>query len=591
MDDFGGEAVVSSALKRTMSQQGSNQGSQMNAPVRSATASFANRVAAQIVIALLAATLSSCAPLKPYRTIAEAPVDCTPIDLGSDMPDDPSFGAVPTACAPNLIKEVSSGRGAGQGGAYELHFVEYDDQGMLYPSGVAKYGQAHQQAKLFLSDLRKELLNADVESGNTPYSVVIFVHGWKNNARSDNENVRWFRAALTQLSDVEEVTCHRKIVGAYVGWRGAGTSLNTAHIWNDLIEDTTFFSRQRAATRVGQGEIRELLARVRAIEDEADATWIRTKAASKDRTHNVPPSRPLEDQAGALCQKPVRVLIVGHSFGGRIVYTALADAMIRDMEALREQIRLEKTEHSNRPAVLQREGDVVIAISPAIEATSFVPLYRTAASDPLGGSDTQEYIRQYHTPMFVSITSYDDLATRIAYPIASHVTTLGYLYPKGDRERERRAALETLGQDQDYVSYRLMLPSQEKRRRQFEQVIPDPLCATINRSTSMKERARVELQRTNEFIQQLGKYAWDANAAEVYPRQFCTDGQVDKESPEEFSMVLAPVSDKINLNSPIWNIYTSHPILNDHSDLLNPILLDFLRQLYEEGGSPNIQLQ
>jgi hypothetical protein len=33
-------------------------------------------------------------------------------------------------------------------------------------------------------------------------------------------------------------------------------------------------------------------------------------------------------------------------------------------------------------------------------------------------------------------------------------------------------------------------------------------------------------------------------------------------------------------------VSTASPVVLNHSDLLNPILIDFLRQLYEEGTSP-----
>jgi hypothetical protein len=547
----------------------------------------ARRVPMGALLALLVGITAGCAPLRPYRTVASANVDCTPGGLNVNQPGDPRFGAVPQ-CPANLIEEVAAGTGSDHRGAYQLHFIEYDDQGMLFPGGVPEYGQAHDQVNLFLSDLRRQLLDSRSKSTSARFSLVIFVHGWKNNAATNNANVRWFRAALTELSEVEAATCHRSVIGLYVGWRGAGTSLDTSYALNDFIEDFTFFSRQRAASRVGQGQIRELLARVRAIEDEANESWLAEKVTeneTKDAVPRSPNANPAE-----LCGKPVRMLTVGHSFGGRIVYTALAEALIRDMDTMKEELRQHDETQVTRVPVLEREGDTVVIISSAIEAATFVPLYEAAESDPTdGGRQNKEYIGQYHTPMLVSITSYNDWATREAYPKAALVTTLGYLYPKGDDGREKRAARETIGQDQDYINYRLMLPSQAKLNQQYGPITPDAACASINSGTGMEERAKVEYQRIRDFIAALKQHDMDANLSGVYPRQFCTDTGPGA-NPREYSLVLLPVDGKVNLNSPIWNVYTARPILNGHSDLLNPLLLDFLRQLYEEGGSPSIQL-
>lgn len=562
-------------------------------PHPSTTARREQRASLTVLLALLAGIAAACAPLRPYRTVASADADCTPTGLNMNEPTDPGFGAV--ECPGNLIEEVAKGTGPDQQGAYQLHFVEYDDQGMLFPGGVPEYGEAHRQVDLFLSDLRRQLLGPLKKNRDPRVSIVIFVHGWKNDAATGNANVRWFRAALTELSEVEAATCGRTVIGLYVGWRGAGTSLDTAHAVNDFIEDFTFFSRQRAAARVGEGRIRELLARVRAIEDEANEAWL-TKTVTGSGAENgrangpvsVAPGSPKDNLSG-LCDKPVRMLTVGHSFGGRIVYTALAEALIRDMDTMKEEARGDDRMHVARVPVLEREGDTVIIINSAIEATTFVPLYEAAESDPANGKRAgREYIGQYHTPMLVSITSHDDWATRKAFPAAALVTTSGYLYPKGDEGRESRAARETIGQDQDYINYRLMLPSQARGYGDYGQIAPDPDCASIDRATSMEKRATVETHRIGDFTDRLKQHGMDANIAGVYPRQFCSDGSVDGGS-NESSLVLLPVDEKVNLNSPIWNVYTARPVLNSHTDLLNPMLLDFLRQLYEEGGGLSVR--
>jgi hypothetical protein len=63
---------------------------------------------------------------------------------------------------------------------------------------------------------------------------------------------------------------------------------------------------------------------------------------------------------------------------------------------------------------------------------------------------------------------------------------------------------------------------------------------------------------------------------------------VQKTPDGDVALALIPKTG-VNLNSPVWNVATAHPVLNGHSDLLNPLLIDVLRQLYEEGNRPETQ--
>jgi hypothetical protein len=69
---------------------------------------------------------------------------------------------------------------------------------------------------------------------------------------------------------------------------------------------------------------------------------------------------------------------------------------------------------------------------------------------------------------------------------------------------------------------------------------------------------------------------------QFFPRQFCIHANADQ---REVALALVP-RPGVNLNSPVWNVYTRTPVLDSHSDLLNPMLIDFLRQMYEEGTRP-----
>jgi pimeloyl-ACP methyl ester carboxylesterase len=510
-------------------------------------------------MAIAAATATSCTPLRPYRIAKYAGENCTP-SMPHDGPTDDRYGAVDRSCDP-LIKEVSQTI-TGKDHGYALHYAEFDDQGRLFPDHDGN-GEAPNQTELFLSEVR-ELTKRDGTEGSAraPVSIVVFVHGWKHGAQSDDANVKWFRAMLAKLSDVESRSqCRREVIGLYAGWRGAGTTLP------DIVEDATFWTRKKAAGRVAEGQVRELLTRLRALQDIRNVEW--NGKVEDSRRH--PSGSLVESQLE--CTKQVRLTIVGHSFGGLIVYNALDQSLIRDMADLHE--RIVDAGHPTTDPLLAREGDLIITINPAVEAARFVPLWLASrAAAP----------QSYHAPTFVSITSTDDNATRLAFPAARSFSTILNRYPAGD-ERERAAAVETLGQDQDYVDYDLNTLSKLDKDSGRAPITVDADCKRLRGVGDFSERYAVELGRLKKFEAALQK---DHDANHVLhdsPRQFCINDTHNQKGNTDVAMALRPRKG-VNLNSPVWNVSTASPVVLNHSDLLNPILIDFLRQLYEEGTSP-----
>ena len=504
------------------------------------------------VVTMLA--IVSCTPLVPFRTQPYANQDCTPGNMNVD-PTLKEYGSVDSSCA-RLIEEVEPTK-ADQPG-YELHFVEFDDQGRLL--GNAATLTAASSIDDFLAHVRNQ--NGDTNSGYT--SVVVFVHGWKHNAAVDDDNVRLFRTMLHNLGTIEaQATCPRHVVGLYIGWRGDATTLP------DWAKDTTFWTRKAAATRVADGEIRELFGRLRAIQDIRNRDWNKVVQASiqtPETTTNV-------SRATVNCNKKMRLTIVGHSFGGLVVYNALGPSLIHDLGDLTERIL--NTPDKKADPYLAREGDLIVTINAAVEAASFEPLWKAARNAKP---------RSYHGPVFVSITSDNDDATGIAFPAARFFSTIFNRYPPGDTQ-ERAAARETIGHDADLIDYQLNKVSLLNQNDPSLQLAPDPDCVTSAALDTFAEQFGAESQRIDDLAEALSTTR-DANklSRDYFPRQFCL---LRPDGPDA-SIALVPKKN-VNLNSPVWNIETARPVLNDHSDLLNPLLLDVLRQLYEEGTKPQTQ--
>src|SRR5215475_9469120 len=92
---------------------------------------------------------------------------------------------------------------------YYLGFIEVDDFGELFDRDQ-------------LTDVRRLIREAKQDSPSKDAIVVTFIHGWKNNASDDSGNVWGFRDELKNIAD--RANGH-KVVGIYIGWRGAVTNL------------------------------------------------------------------------------------------------------------------------------------------------------------------------------------------------------------------------------------------------------------------------------------------------------------------------------------------------------------------------------
>ena len=512
-----------------------------------------------LVACCLLSALSGCADLRPYRTVTletSAPANsgairpCPP--EGADKRTGEPDGSVAAHCA-TYAKE--------DGGAYQLYFAEFDDQGWLYPAPSASYGSAGNQMDRLIADLQK------LASLQERTSVVVFAHGWKHTAQSEDTNVKSFRLFLEGLDAVERAStgaraaaagfgrCPRHVVGVYLGWRGAATELGP-------LENITFWNRKEAAQRVAQGDARVLFAHLRAIQDAANTKWNLAVERSRQNATLAPQgSKPaLASEASELdpCDKTMRLSIAGHSFGGLIVYTSLAQALIRDVVELGHAEAKQRElppEERVRP-VLEREGDLVVVINPAIEATRLEPLYRAARDARL---------EHYNTPTFVSITSQADAATRVAFPIGRWLDTRFATYPDDPAESEKEANLRTFGHADQFLTHRLStLPDVESRRA--------PPCEDWKHGDFIAGLG-VEERVFNAFLQRLSEAAFDARKL-LGARPFCGRLTLNLEPSKEAGSWVA--------NSPVWNVRTTKEVIADHNDFDNPLLLALLRQLYVE---------
>jgi hypothetical protein len=274
-----------------------------------------------------------------------------------------------------------------------LAFIEVDDMGELWDKG---------ELDTALSVIRR----ANTDTHADPL-VLTFVHGWKNNAAPDNCNVAGFKVALQDIYVRLQRT--RPVIGIYIGWRG-----NLIRPSWPVAQQMSYFNREATATRIPSASLSSALTRIAM------------------RTHE---------------NRRALAIFIGHSFGGLLLERAIsemtageiAQAAIYSQEAAAlpagsaeaaEKLRL-------AAAATDARADLVIFINPAGAATEAKPIFdflvdnsyryqpysangpATEASDPpnTGAADR---------PLFVSLTSTGDLATKVAVPIGHALPSLRF---------------------------------------------------------------------------------------------------------------------------------------------------------------------
>lgn len=287
-----------------------------------------------------------CAPHKIYRTEMAL--------CSSNNPE--------TECKNHALQEYKNPENPEE--TYLLGFIEFDDQGQLFDR---KQMRAVLD-KLYEGAAKKDLL------------IVVFVHGWKHSAAPGDENIEMFRNSLERLSELESsisgLTEKRQVFGVYLGWRGASVT-------TPVLKELTFWDRKNTAHKVGNGGVTEVLSQLDLVKVTKDSMV----GSSGSRT---------------------RLVVIGHSFGGAVVYSALS------------QILNDRFIHTVGPAGQSSDargfGDLVVLINPAFEALLFTP-----QSDM--STERGTYFPT-QLPVFAILTSESDYATKIAFPIGRRFSTI-----------------------------------------------------------------------------------------------------------------------------------------------------------------------
>jgi len=288
-----------------------------------------------------------------------------------------------------------------KGAPYELAIVEFDDEGRCYDRGQMDA----------VAERLEALAPYDPPTAGQDVILVVFVHGWQHDARSDDDNLTHFRALLRQTAEYEKAATApgakpRPVMGVFVGWRGLSD-----YGLGDAVADATFWGRQAAGQRVAVGSVRELFGRLRHYRNR-----------QQKRGGN-----PL-------------LVIVGHSFGGMIVFSALAQSLIQAASA---------------PVgwMTPEFADLVLLVNPAIEAARYIPIYDLVTSAAFKARTTKQL------PVFICAQAENDMPVGIVFPLgnAPHAITEATI-----GELEQWCVRHALGFVPDFRTHKLAGPTADK---------------------------------------------------------------------------------------------------------------------------------
>ncbi len=387
-------------------------------------------VGVMIAIGVALTAMWSCTGNVSYRTVSSV---CSHANAGE----------IDYKCPRHSIHRFPSRQNPAE--AYTLGIVEYDDQGQLHDRTQAM------------------ALLREIESADNPL-IVIFVHGWKNNAAPGNSNLAEFRRLLERIAinEREVVKLLRANLitsknpaeppnGLMFGFRdresgGLSAFVFGEHdsssdegqrarvVWKKIrnkqgildaglrprqvcgvyvawrgeatpvfaVKELSFWSRKSAAHRIGEGAVGELLLRLEAISDvkNQQADYILSS-----RTNSAGYSSDLSNPETPIRLLPSQLIVVGHSMGAAVVFSSISQLLLaRHISECYGASLLGDSE-----CYTSGFGDLILLVNPAFEAMQFDVLNRIA------GEQEGARLAGDQTPVLIVFTSKADWATKYAF--------------------------------------------------------------------------------------------------------------------------------------------------------------------------------
>lgn len=302
-----------------------------------------------------------------------------------------------------------------------LSIIEFDGQGEFW-----------EPAQL---DRTLDLLHSTSRPGRSAL-VVVFIHGWHNDASPRNErrgNLASFNEALLDLAEdgLRQCdsgylsACGRPVVGVYMAWRGE--SLRTP-----LGKTLSYFPRRATAERVARVSFSHALHRI-----------VNHAKGNQSEDENGKRTRGNEDSI---------VVVIGHSLGGLILENTLLRSLTHETNNFRETFPVDL-------AVLVNSANDSIITKQFVQALENGP----PAPDPEN---------RLSLPLIVSVASEGDWATRYLTPVSQALRQSWKFFrpyepPVGNGQHGQqrffyRHTAPHTGPGAGLVSHRILCPEEER---------------------------------------------------------------------------------------------------------------------------------
>jgi hypothetical protein len=468
---------------------------------------------------------------------------------------------------------------------FKLAFIEFDEQGRMF--------DPQQEAVA-----RKLLETEKARAKNGKIITVVYIHGWKNNASDappggKPKDVEKFQGALLELGyrATRAAEAEKRepvpIVGIYLAWRGKtlmGPSWFTfASMW----------SRRNTANNIGDGpDVGVILDR-----------FIRLTNAGNDNS---------------------RVLLIGHSFGARVLEHAIES----------KQITLYDQDPLTGETVVRPLVDLVLYVNSAndsrltmgrvqalqkagfrVRHPDYTPKECSAPLDDGNArSPEQQAARCRDYPLIVAISSTGDSATKYLLPIANTLngdnlrpelnqrlpelpTATTFSDPPPSKGKVRKTAAGHFGFLQSHVARETTcaaLPSSSQREQtqtveaRIDEAVRQAVALALGKPEDEAERRKREqaeaTRRRNDERTRFERAmhplcpANDTNCRFMFrtlgAKPACY--QVDQRQ---------PVDGRPPFNtSPFWIMSVEPTVIKDHGDIWNVSFVEVLGQLMAPRG-------
>lgn len=300
-------------------------------------------------------------------------------------------------------------------------FVEFDGRGDFLD--FLQYKEAYETVRR-LADKQRILL-------------VIYCHGWKNNAQSGD--VVKFNDFLVRLTKSQMVRGQNlRVHGVYLAWRG--------NVHRPCVDEATL-ALERQLEGIFGGKITSAAQQRRAVQPwwlwEQISYWGR-KQAAEHQVSGVPMARTIFSCANVardVRANPVlenKVVVIGHSFGALMLERCLglASVGLLSTELVWQPKNKLKTEEQAPKAAVRTAMpfDAILFVNsaaPSLHArllNGFLQMYRSGLE--------RQGVKHPETPVIVSVTSTGDKATGQMHPLGNSLA---------NRSRSLQRIYRTLG--------------------------------------------------------------------------------------------------------------------------------------------------